>query len=81
MSNDQNNEIINITKNQESLVLMTPKQTAAYLNISNMTLWRYRKNIPNFPRPVYSGKHRLSFVQSEIKKWKGSKETQEYFKK
>jgi predicted DNA-binding transcriptional regulator AlpA len=35
------------------------KDTAIYLGVSEMTLWRYKKQIPGFPQPaVISGTER-----------------------
>lgn len=54
---------------------LTPKETAFYLNVSITTLWRFGKNIKDFPKPkrltsktiLYKRKELDEFLQNKTK--------------
>ncbi|QWW73763.1 AlpA family phage regulatory protein [Agrobacterium pusense] len=46
--------------------LWTVKQVCFHLTISEATLRRYCKNVPNFPRKIQLGPRRIGFVKTEV---------------
>jgi predicted DNA-binding transcriptional regulator AlpA len=47
-------------------VLLTAEQTASLLNCHKITLWRWMKSIPDFPRPIRVSPGRIAFRESEV---------------
>jgi len=49
--------------------LLTAEQTAALLNCHKVTLWRWMKTIPEFPRPIRISPGRIAFFEDEVTKY------------
>jgi predicted DNA-binding transcriptional regulator AlpA len=47
-------------------VLLTAEQTASLLNCHKITLWRWMKSIPDFPRPLRVSPGRIAFYEHEV---------------
>jgi len=62
----------------EDRLLDTPK-TRAIIDCSNVTLWRYRRKDPTFPKPLRADptnpRSRLKFRLSEILSWIENKQS------
>jgi excisionase family DNA binding protein len=46
--------------------MLSPKETAERLNCSKSTLWRWLKEIPEFPRKVRTGIRACGFYESDV---------------
>lgn len=46
--------------------LLTDHETAALFGISRPTLWRWRKDVPNFPQPVKLGPRAVRYRRSDL---------------
>ena len=52
---------------------LSPKQTAAKLNISITTLWRLERNDPTFPRKKRISPNRCSYSLAELDAWQAGR--------
>lgn len=50
------------------MILLSTSQLAEKTSLSRVTLWRFRRRFPDFPKPVRLGSN-LRWVESEIDDW------------
>ncbi|MGG7048930.1 MULTISPECIES: helix-turn-helix transcriptional regulator [unclassified Campylobacter] len=51
---------------KQSKEYLTPKETAEYLNISYTTLWHFKNERPDFPKPRQLTSRTILYVKSEL---------------
>ncbi len=51
------------------LQIIAPEETAKRLAISETTLWRLRRDDPDFPVAVRVGARRIGFREDEVDRW------------
>ncbi|MNG81186.1 Prophage CP4-57 regulatory protein (AlpA) [compost metagenome] len=51
---------------ENKTLLLTDKEAAAEFGISRPTLWRWRKNVPNFPQPISIGPRAVRYRRADI---------------
>jgi predicted DNA-binding transcriptional regulator AlpA len=57
------------TSAARSDVMLSGVQVAEILNCHKVTLWRWMREIPDFPRPVRISPGRVAFYEREIQRY------------
>ena len=60
------------TQNPHDLLRL--KQAAAYINVSEPTLWRLPKRDPSFPRKIKMGERLCFYRKADLDQWMADKE-------
>lgn len=50
----------------QSHLLLSAAETASLLNCHKITLWRWMKTVPDFPRPIRVSPGRIAFFEREV---------------
>jgi len=56
--------------------LLRPKEAAKKLGVSRQSLWRWCRDIPDFPKPVKLAPGTTAFMESELEKFIRSRQVQ-----
>lgn len=51
------------------ILVLTTKQVCESFQISRVTFWRWRKDYPDFPKPVWGHGRRLKFDAQQVTDW------------
>lgn len=64
---------VNVMSRAQFLKSLRPKQSAEYLGVGLSTLWRYAKELPDFPKPRKLSARCTVFDLDELKTWRDSR--------
>jgi predicted DNA-binding transcriptional regulator AlpA len=55
-----------LTEPDQQSALLSANEVAAKLLCHKVTLWRWMKNIPDFPHPIRVGQNSIAFHKHEV---------------